>query len=225
MTRFGTVLVTLALALPTTLSACGGEEPPAESAPAEDSSRPSEPAEDSSPSEERDCESLLSDQEAADLVGEDVGTAERGHAGDLPACQWGSPTAGVQVIDLSADDWIEQLPELIKEFRSSGVAVTPEQQDRLDEGVELARSADGATPDEACEVFSTMAEIQGEKAGADSLVTLLPNRQEPEVVSAQACADGRFQSVTFAQPDLAAEVDAAVANAQDALVVVQGNAG
>ncbi len=140
-------------------------------------------------------------------MGSDVGTAQEGRAGQLPACQWGTPTAGVQVLDLPADEWIAQLPALIKGLRASGLEIRPDQQRRLDEG--LALIDEGASAEEACETFSTLAEIQGMPAGSDSVTNIFPSRAEPQAVSAQTCTDGRFVSVTFGSPHLGQDVDGA----------------
>ena len=225
MTRLGRFAAASVFTL--ILTGCGGSDEPAEESAPEttDSSSSSSPTESPSDTEAASCPDLFTDKQAAELVGSDVGTAEEAEVEGLPACQWGSPNTGVQVIALPADEWIAQLPALIDALEQSGLSISPDQQQRLDEGRELISGGADASPDEACELFSTLAEVQGMPSGSDSVTNLFPNQEQPEVVSAQAYTDGRFTSVTFGSPDLRKDVDAAVAAVEDALSTVQENAG
>jgi hypothetical protein len=210
MRRLGIVVAGLCLPL----VGCSGQD--AAAPPGSDPSAPEVEA--------ASCSDLFTDGQAAELVGSDVGTADEARVEELPACQWGSPGAGVQVISLPADEWIAQLPALIDGLERSGATITPDQRQRLDEGRELATRGGEATPDEACATFSTLAEVQGMPPGSDTVTNLFPDRKRLQVVSAQACSDGRFTSVTFGSPGLSEDVRAAVRDAEAALATVQENA-
>lgn len=141
------------------------------------------------------CDSLQADDLEA-LTGKDLGEGNEGRAGSLPACQWGDPsTGGVQVVDVTAEEWGRQLPALIAQVKASGAFDDARNSKQLRQASKLIESGRHLDGGQACRLFSKLAEIQGNRAGAQTTVTLLPTAQQPQAISAQTCADNRFASV------------------------------
>jgi len=145
----------------------------------------------------------LSARDLKALTGADLGAGDEGQAGTLPACQWGNPSsAGVQAVSVSAEEWGAQLPALIQQVKASGAfddAANARQLEKASKLVESGKQLDG---DQACSLFSQLAELQGNKPGQDTTVTLLPTAKQPQAISAQSCTDGRFASVLLIKPGI-----------------------
>jgi len=146
------------------------------------------------------CATLL--DRSAELAALGSHSAERStDVGGLPACQ--ALIAGsslgidrIQVIQVPAEDWATTLPALIDEVLGSGLVKDPAQLRRLEQGREMIDSGDELTADSACELFTTLVvSLQGLEAGAQSIVNVLPDRQNPQAVNGQACSDGTYTSV------------------------------
>jgi hypothetical protein len=199
------VLVPLAL-----LAGCGSDDGSTTS-----SSSDSSPSGTPSPSESSATESAgpgaaagapcdaLDSQDLEALAGTDLGTGNAGKAGTLTACQWGDPnSAGVQAVSVTAEEWGAQLPVLIQQVKASGAFDDATNAKQLEKASKLVESGKQLDADQACSLFSRLAELQGNKPHRSVTVTLLPTAQQPQAISAQTCTDGRFASVLLIKPGI-----------------------
>ncbi|WP_164545125.1 DUF3558 family protein [Antribacter gilvus] len=157
---------------------------------------------------------LLGAEAVAALAGVPLDTHQETTVGGLPACQWGTGAPGVQVSQAPASEWAKALPALIEQVRTSG-ALGPEDQQRLDDASALLASGevDGAS---ACELFSLTAEFSGYEPGVTTVVNYLPNKEEPQGITSQACLDGVYSSILLVDPEITAD-DATTTAARTAL--------
>ena len=177
-------------------SASSSTPSPSESAPASESATPSAAA-GAAP-----CDAL-SAGDLKELTGSDLGEGNEGQAGTLPACQWGSPSSGgVQAVSVTAEEWGAELPALIQQVKASGAFDDATNARQLQKASRLVESGKELDAGQACSLFSQLAELQGNKPGQDTTVTLLPTAQQPQAISAQSCTDGRFASVLVIKPDI-----------------------
>jgi hypothetical protein len=205
-------LVPLAL-----LAGCGSDDSPSTSASSGESSTPSPSESESAPEASESasesaspgaeaaaapCESLDAKDLRA-LTGKDLGAGNAGQVGTLPACQWGSPTsAGVQAVSVTAQEWGAELPGLIQQVKASGAFDDAANTQQLEKASKLVEQGKQLDADQACNLFSELAELQGNKPGQDTTVTLLPTSDNPQAISAQTCTDGRFASVLVIKPGI-----------------------
>ncbi len=63
-------------------------------------------------------------------------------------------------------------------------APDPEAAPSRNEAVRIVRDGGEIPPDGACELFSTLAELQGEPPGRSRVVTYFPNSKRPVSISA-----------------------------------------
>jgi hypothetical protein len=190
----------IALALVPLLSACSPESDLRDVAsPAASTSEMAEPAGagDGGPCDVLDAEAV------ADLAGGPITAHSDAVVGALPACQWQDGDLRVQVIQVPAGEWAVSMPALLDQMRESG-GLDETNLARIDEAIELIESGVVA-PAAACAMFSTMAEIAGHETGTDRLVNLVPNAEEPQALSGQACFDGVYTSVLLVSPGLSKE--------------------
>ena len=147
------------------------------------------------PSEEaqQTCD-LLSTDDLVALAGKDLGEPDAGEASGLPTCRWGSPAdIGVQVIDVPMAEWSANLEPILEQLEQE-LGDDPDNAAKIEEARRLLASGE-AEDVEGCALFSLFAELQGLGPDLERVVNVIPSREEPEGVTAQACADGRFSSV------------------------------
>lgn len=151
------------------------------------------------------CE-LLTDDDLAALGAAEGIEAEEGLTAGVPSCQWPFPDGRyVQVIAASASDWALSLPDATRMVDESGLELDKEQTDRLAEGARLVEDGGRVDPEEACELFSLLLELQGAPPGQPYTVNVFPSQDDAQAVTGQMCTDGRFTSVTIASVDGLAE--------------------
>lgn len=142
---------------------------------------------------------LLTQTELEELAGDPVGDPKPGLTGGLANCQW--DTSGgrfLQVVGASSSDWAHSLPEILRTLEDADLLTDPENRRKLREGAELIEAGQELNPGQACAMFTEMVELQGQPAGTTSIVTLVPNRRDPQAVTGQMCSGGRFTSVMIA---------------------------
>lgn len=142
---------------------------------------------------------LLSAEELATFAGSPVGQARPELVGGLPACQWPTDAGFVQVGSLSAEDWAQGLPELVRTMNDAGLALDADDERALQEIRETIEAGRDLTATEACSAFSKMLELQGEPAGTTSTIRVWPSESDPQAMSGQMCSAGRFTTVTIAE--------------------------
>jgi hypothetical protein len=174
--------------------------------------------EDTGPIEGDRC-TVLGAEAVATLAG--VGLEpHRTQIGTAPACVWGDLDAtGVQVAQMGADQWADQMPLLIGQLRESGT-LPPERMDVLEEAVATVEAGEAVEPTQACHLFSVMLEASGQAPGTEFSLSIFPTMEDPQAVSGQACVDGVYSSVMLVRPDLTAspEDQAAVRTALQRVV-------
>jgi hypothetical protein len=69
---------------------------------------------------------------------------------------------------------------------------------KLRQGAQLVEAGEDLDADDACSLFSEMIELQGQPPGSQSIVTVIPSRNDPKAVTGQICSGGRFTSVMVA---------------------------
>lgn len=199
-----TTTVTVALLL-AALSGCAAESEP----------EPSEEA-------QRTCD-LLSPDDLVALAGKDLGEPEAGEATGLPTCRWGSPAdVGVQVIDVPMAEWVANLEPALDGLEQE-LGDDPGNAAKIEEARRLLVSEE-ADDVEGCGLFSLFAELQGLGPDLERVVNVIPSREAPEAVTAQACADGRFTSVLI-QGSAVTGSDEEVERVDDALDAALARAG
>ncbi|MDP2773422.1 MAG: hypothetical protein Q8O61_07670 [Nocardioides sp.] len=179
---------------------------------------------DPEPSEEaqQTCD-LLSTDDLETLADKDLGEPDAGEAAGLPTCRWGSPAdIGVQVIDVPMAEWSANLGPTLDEVEQE-LGDDPANAAKIEEARELLASGE-AEDVEGCGLFSLFVELQGLGPDLERVVNVIPSREEPEGVTAQACADGRFASVLI-QGAAVTGSDDEVARVDAALDVVLAHAG
>lgn len=177
--------------------------------------------------EAQDTCDLLSADDVVALAGEDLGEPEPGEATGLPACRWGSPEGiGVQVIDVPVADWVANLEPALDEIEASDLGDDPGTAAKLEEARALLSSGDPDAMDDAegCELFGLFLEIQGLAPGQSRTVNVVPSREAPEAVTAQACGEGRFSSVLIQGSQVTGSTDE-VDRVDAALDAVLGRGG
>jgi hypothetical protein len=200
-----TVVVSSVLLL--ALAGCAGDEPDDAGAdPASPESTSSAPATTTSPdtSDAGDvdqCE-LLTDAQIAELAGEPLaGGQPHTIAGQLPACVWGTPEKHVQVGSVSAGVWARGLPTVVEQLKASG-AVDAANLQKLEDAADLIATGESIPPGRACDLFSRLVEMNGLAKGSTVTVNLVPDANDPQAITGQACQGGIYTTVLLVRPDL-----------------------
>ncbi|KAA1395672.1 hypothetical protein [Aeromicrobium ginsengisoli] len=206
----------LTLAAGLTLAACGGGNGGSDAKAAKPSGpTPSATAQATVDPKEPSCRFLTS-SERTKLAGSPVDTvvATSGTAASSQ-CRWQSATALIQVTTLPAQAWAKTLPDAVKQLESSGDVKTGTDKKELARAKKLLSGATSFTGKQACDAFTTLAEIGGAKPGATTTITLVPISEAESGVSAQMCTSGEMTSLIYSVPDLkkTKAVEAAVTSA------------
>lgn len=144
------------------------------------------------------CDRLSAD-EVRTLAGTPAGEPTAVLVGSLPACKWATENGFVQVGSLSAQDWAQGLPELLRTFEEAGLAREPGDRRTLQELSEILEAERDLTSTEACSAFSKMLEVQGQPAGTTLAVNLWPSKEDPQAMAGQMCSAGWYTTVTLAE--------------------------
>lgn len=184
-----------------------GDEPP-ESNPAEASpttsetpSAPVEPTPSGETTEVDPC-SLLKPAELRDLAGKRVSSPKQTNFQGIPQCRWGQVQGTlVQVQAAPSADWSVSVEAILGQLVANPSLSASDVKEAKQAQRELSKRG-ALNAGQACRVFSLIAEIGGAGNGENSVVSFIPAGKDTVAVSAQACTDGRFTSVTFRKPGL-----------------------
>jgi hypothetical protein len=210
-------LVPLAAASLVVLSACGGGSDNAEpKASASSSPTPTQTAPPVDP-EQISCK-LLSAADRAELAGKAVDdiVAASG-TGPSSQCRWQGADALIQVTTLPAKEWAKSLPKVVDQLESSTDVSSEADKKDLAKAKKLLAGAATFTDAQACEAFTTLAELGGDEKGATTTVTTIPITETESGISGQTCTDGELTSVLYSIPGLkeSEAVDAVVTKLLD----------
>lgn len=117
-------------------------------------------------------------------------------------CRWQAEAAVIQVTTLPAKEWAKSLPDVVKKIESSSAAASPADKKDLEAAKKLLAGAASFTDEQACEAFTTLAELDGEPKGTTTTVTSIPITETESGISAQACDEGELTSVLYSIPGL-----------------------
>ncbi len=101
------------------------------------------------------------------------------------------------------------------QLESSGEITSASDKKELARAKKLLADASSFTGKQACDVFTTLAEINGAEKGATTTITSVPITESEAGISAQMCTSGEMTSLIYSVPGLkkSKEVDAAVTKA------------
>jgi hypothetical protein len=160
--------------------------------------------------------SFLTAAERKELVGSAIDTVVATNGTDQSSqCRWQASTALIQVTTLPAQAWAKTLPQVVAQLEKSGNVTTESDKKQLARAKKLLAKADSFTGKQACDAFTTLAEIDGAAKGATTTIALVPITEAESGISAQMCTSGEMTSLIYSVPGLkkSASVDAAVTKA------------
>lgn len=200
MTHMIQRLVPVAAATVILLSACGGGSDDAEAKP---SATPSATATAAPIDPEQVACQLITASERTKLAGTAVDeiVAASGTEGSSQ-CRWQSAAALIQVTTLPAKEWAKSLPDIVTQLESSSDLGSAADKADLADAKKLLAGAATFTDAQACEAFTTLAELGGDEAGATTTVTTVPITETESGISAQTCTGGDLTSVIYSVPGL-----------------------
>ncbi|MEV7397918.1 hypothetical protein [Aeromicrobium sp. NPDC092404] len=194
------------------LAACGGggdseagDPTPSASATAQPSLDPKEPA----------C-SFLTAADRKRLVGSAIDEVVATSGTDRSTqCRWQAASALVQVTTLPAEEWAKTLPQVVAQLEQSGDLTSATDKKELARAKKLLSKASSFSGDQACDAFTTLAELGGAKPGATTTITAVPISEAEAGISAQMCTAGEMTSLIYSVPGLkkTKATDAAVTKA------------
>jgi hypothetical protein len=203
-----------------TLAACdGGSDSPAADPKPSASATPQPTVDPKEPA----C-SFLTAAERRKLVGSaiDQVVATSGTAGSSQ-CRWQASSALIQVTTLPAQAWAKTLPQVVKQLESSDDISSEADKKELARAKKLLSNASSFNGKQACDAFTTLAELGGAKKGATTTITLVPISEADSGISAQMCTAGEMTSLIYSVPGLK-KTKATDAAATQALAAAQKRA-
>lgn len=145
---------------------------------------------------------VLDEDQISMIKGGPIGVAESSEVKGIPACTWPIEGGQVQVVRAPASAWAEQLPTLMNQVSTSGLKLSIADRQEFDAALQLLQRGEPVDADQACDLFSSLLELQGTEPGAQQTVQIAPSREDPQVISAQSCRDGMFTSVALVASSL-----------------------
>jgi hypothetical protein len=117
-------------------------------------------------------------------------------------CRWSSTKGLIEVTSVPATSWAKTLPDVIDQLGSSSEVKTAKDRKDLARAKKLLADAGTFDGTEACEVFETLAEIDGADKDTGVAVKYLPISSTEVGISAQVCSVGVLTSLVFSEPGL-----------------------
>lgn len=156
---------------------------------------------------------LLSASDRSQLAGTPVDEiVSASGTGASSQCRWQAASALIQVTTLPAKEWAKSLPDIVKQLESSTDITSASDKADLAKAKKLLSGAATFTDDQACDAFTTLAELGGGRKGATTTITTIPITETESGISGQACSDGDLLAVLYSVPGLeeSKDVDATV---------------
>ncbi len=148
--------------------------------------------------------------------------------GQIPACQYTAVAkgGGAQIARVPADEWIQAVPSILSQLEQIPTfADDPEMQRRMEDAITILEDGGPPDADQACEIFSLMAALNGTPPGSKVSIAYLPTEEAAQGLSAQGCDKGSYASVLVlkeAGMEPSAETEAAIMDLITSLLVTGG---
>ena len=183
------------------LAACSGSDDSSSAA----SPKPSAASASTPPVEDSAACTFLTAEERQRLAGSAVDTvaASSPFQDGSGQCRWQESQALIQVTTLPAKEWAKSLPQVVTQLESSADLKSDSDKADLARAKKLLTGAASFTDAQACEAFTTLAELGGEKKGSTTTVTTVPITDSESGISAQTCTGGELTSIIYSVPGLA----------------------
>ena len=191
----------VAVAALTLLAACSGSGSSSDDSAAKTSPSPSAST---APVEDSAACTFLTAEDRQLLAGSAVDTvaASSPFQDGSGQCRWQESEALIQVTTLPAKEWAKSLPKVVTQLESSADLKTDSDKADLARAKKLLTGAASFTDAQACEAFTTLAELGGEKKGSTTTVTTVPITDSASGISAQTCTGGELTSIIYSVPGL-----------------------
>ena len=199
-------LVPVAAASLVLLSACSGSDSDgSDAADPKSSATPSATASPTPPPVDADqvaCK-LLTGSDRTELAGSAVDDIVAASGADGSSqCRWQAASALIQVTTLPAKEWAKSLPDVVKQLESSTDVSSAADKKDLATAKKLLAGAATFTDAQACDAFTTLAELGGDDEGTRTTVTSIPITETESGISGQTCSGGELTSVLYSVPGL-----------------------
>lgn len=156
---------------------------------------------------------LLSASDRSQLAGTPVDEiVSASGTGGGSQCRWQAASALIQVTTLPAKEWAKSLPDIVQQLESSADISSASDKADLAKAKKLLAGAATFTDDQACDAFTTLAELGGGREGATTTITTIPITETESGISGQACSGGDLMAVLYSVPGLkeTKDIDATV---------------
>jgi hypothetical protein len=111
---------------------------------------------------------------------------------DQPSsCYWVAEGGTVLLETMPATSWVGALPPLVAAIDESGQFAGTDALDRVHRAADRIAGGEQVSPEEACQFFSILFELQGQPAGSTTVIA----PSEPGTVTGFTCSDRRFSSI------------------------------
>ncbi|MBD8608423.1 hypothetical protein IFT73_16325 [Aeromicrobium sp. CFBP 8757] len=117
-------------------------------------------------------------------------------------CRWQAESALIQVTTLPAKEWAKSLPDVVKQLESSTDVSSAADKKDLATAKKLLAGAATFTDAQACNAFTTLAELGGDGEGTRTTVTSIPITETESGISGQTCSGGELTSILYSVPGL-----------------------
>lgn len=199
-------LVPVAAASLVLLSACSGSD--SDGSEATDPTSSATPSATASPTpapvdaDQVAC-TLLTGSDRMELAGSAVDDVVAASGADGSSqCRWQAASALIQVTTLPAKEWAKSLPKVVEQLASSSDVDSATDKKDLAAAKKLLAGAASFDDQQACDAFTTLAELGGAEKGTTTTVTSIPITETESGISGQTCVDGDLTSVLYSVPGL-----------------------
>lgn len=196
-------IVPVAAAALVLLSGCSGGSGGSDDASAKASATPSATATPAPVDTAQVACTILTASDRARLAGVAVDEIVAASGADGSSqCRWQTAAALIQVTTIPAKEWAKSLPQVVDQLAASSGTDSATDKKDLAAAKKLLAGAATFTDAQACDAFTTLAELGGGKKGATTTITSIPITETESGISGQTCVDGDLTSVLYSVPGL-----------------------